>query len=490
MTDLIATNGSVDRSLDIYNNWPGLFAAAAWLQRLSGIDMITIAGWAMVFFSLATLASVHYLAGALTRNPRVVWLTTFLFLIGSWVGTEYYSPQALAFVLGFAFLGVVLRATTPRRAPVWLHGWLADGPDDTAAPEQRSAPGREAVVVGGLLWVAVVVTHQLTPVFLLVTVAGLIITRRIPVWAITLMLLAEVGWLALAWNYVHSHYALLNSPTLESPLQANGGTLAHVEAGVKWSGYGSDAVVATFAVTTVLALLADLRRRAILLAAVVLVIAPIIIVPVQAYGGEGVFRAFIFALPGMALLTARLMLSVRPQVARAAVLLPLVAVIATGLMVAYFGLEGVNYIGSSDVKTSAYAEAHLDRPSSEAMYLVRNFPSPLSARYATDQLAPGATHDLVLSNDPSVASLPSGAQGMRLVARIAAKSTARSFYVIMSGSQERYDKLYGVYRRGFLQQLVTSLQDSPSFRTIFRSGDGQIFRYVGRHVPSSTPAGS
>ena len=172
---LIASGGHIDRSLDIYNNWPGFFALGAWLSESAGVGPIAYAGWAQVFFSLCTVAALMFALRGLAISERVRWTTVWLFVVADWVGQNYFSPQALAFVLALVVIGICLRcAPQPddgesrmdrwlrrRRSPaLWWVARMRRLRVPTGAPP---LPGLAAMFVGAVVFLAIVVTHQLSP---------------------------------------------------------------------------------------------------------------------------------------------------------------------------------------------------------------------------------------------------------------------------------------------------------------------------------------
>lgn len=470
VTDLIAATGHVDRSIDIYNNWPGFFALAGWVQRLSGVPMVDVAAWAQVFFELVLAAAVHYAVSALTTDRRRVWLAVWLFLLGSWVGADYFAPQSLAFVLAFVLLGIVLRATESRRAPARLPLALdADGP---------RMPAAVALLAGSACWAALVVTHQLTPVLVLAAVAGLCVVRRVPFWVPMLMLASEVLWLAQAWTFLDEHFHLFDAGGVKTPEPQKAGHATPM-AGVGWAALGSRVVTATIVLLAGAGAVAALRRRRLEAAALALVVAPCLVVPLQAYGGEGVFRAYIFALPWLALLAAGFLLApraaggLRPVRVGAAC-----AVLGAGLLVAYFGLEQANRITADDVAAARWYEATAP-DDSLAVVAAANLPSPVSRRYVALGLPP-AGGAAVLADHPEFTRLRDGAAAVRRIAAFAAghRSTG-GVYVLLTGSQRRYAELYGIFRPGFLAALRRALNRSPHFRRVYGTAESGIYEYIG-----------
>ena len=175
----IGEAGVADRRVDIYNNWPGFFALASWLTRLTELPPSAYAEWAQVFFNLANVAALRFALRGVTGNERLLWTACWLFLLGNWVAQDYLAPQAFGFLLALVILGLALRvrATSnrgrgPRRPVVRRRiGELASADASTAGRSRAASASplspRGALLVGGLCYLAVVVSHQLTPLILI-----------------------------------------------------------------------------------------------------------------------------------------------------------------------------------------------------------------------------------------------------------------------------------------------------------------------------------
>ena len=156
IVDYILRTGTVDPTIavgEIYHNWPGFFAASALLTSLAGSpDALRIATWAPVVFNLMNLVVLRYVFRGLTRNTRLIWLGLWFFFIINWVGQDYFSPQAMAYVLYLACIGLLIR---------------------------RSVTLKAHQLVPFVLVVAVVAaSHQITPMMLLLAVTALVALRR------------------------------------------------------------------------------------------------------------------------------------------------------------------------------------------------------------------------------------------------------------------------------------------------------------------------
>ena len=181
MVDFIDRTGGFDQEIDVlqvYHNWPGFFAGAASLTSWFGFDnAIVVAQWAPVGLNLMTLGGLVFLLGTLTTSRRTVWLGVLLFFATNWIGQDYFSPQAIAFILYLNIVALALR----------LYGRWATN---------RPAPAVHLVMV--VLIFTMVASHQLTPLVLVVALSGLLVWRRtarvwIPLGAAVLGLVLWLG---------------------------------------------------------------------------------------------------------------------------------------------------------------------------------------------------------------------------------------------------------------------------------------------------------
>ncbi|HEV7948993.1 MAG TPA: hypothetical protein VGP24_04415, partial [Glaciihabitans sp.] len=98
VTSYIDANGAVDPQIDLYNRWPGFFSTSAFLGQAIGYpNPVDYAAWAEVGFALIGVVLVLAIARVFSRNSQWVWTVALVFIVGNWVGQNYYSPQAFAF---------------------------------------------------------------------------------------------------------------------------------------------------------------------------------------------------------------------------------------------------------------------------------------------------------------------------------------------------------------------------------------------------------
>src|SRR5690606_30994380 len=185
IVEFITRTGSVDTTVErtpIYHAWPGFFAGSALMTELAAHrHAARLAMWAPVVFNLSNLLATRALFRTLTGSHRIVWLSIWLFFITNWVGQDYFSPQAMAYLLYLVTIAVVLRGFR-RREPT---------PPVLAAP----LPRRAALAVTVLLLAAMASSHQITPFLAVVVLAGLVVFRQVRGWYLP----AIAGGLTAVW---------------------------------------------------------------------------------------------------------------------------------------------------------------------------------------------------------------------------------------------------------------------------------------------------
>ena len=487
----IADTGAVDRRVDIYSNWPGFLALTAWFSRVSGLAPAAYAEWAQAFFNLANVAAVRFALRGVTANERLVWTATWLFLLGNWIGQDYLAPQAFAFVLAVVILGLALRSELPANVPrIRAALWLARAvgrlrallPHGRLVPEPRRASPlspRGALLVGGLCYLAVVVSHQLTPVVLLISVTALaLITRRLPLWIPLVMALVELSWVALAWPYVDEHYDVFDPDPASSAAPAGyelGGGLP----GLALVAQAARIELVLVAGLAVAGLVRRLRARRWDLGAASLVVAPLLIVGLNSYGGEGRYRFYLFALPWLCFFAA---VACAPATStritsafRAWRLALATAALSVCMLFAYFGLELSNHVTSDDVDTARWFERHAP-PDSLLLGLAPSFPRRLSARYPRvyDPAYPGVPG---LSDYVAYRGRRLDRSDLRHLRATVSAYGARHTFLIVTPIQENFVRLYGLLPAGSSASLARALRASRSFRLVYERGAASIFEY-------------
>lgn len=454
IVDYILRTGTVDPTIgvgEIYHNWPGFFAAGALLTSLAGSpDALRIATWAPVVFNLMNLVVLRYVYRGLTRSKRLIWLALFFFFIINWVGQDYFSPQAMAYVLYLACIGLLIR-----RATLKAHQ-----------------------LIPFLLIVAVVAaSHQITPMMLLLAVTALVALRRSSGWYLPVL----GGILVAAWAFTAARsYTMPNIMELVvglgQPVANANETLektATIAAGsqqvVIWAGRS---VVILATLMALLGAWRSWRVRGLRVTAILLMVLPGMLVLMTGFGGEVLFRAFLFAAPFIAFLAAAACLPKdgrgfpwRNLVATAL----LTAVLIPGFMLSYYGKERQNYFTPDEVSAVTWVQDNA-RPGSLLVEGSRNYPTQFKnyERFTyvpIDREPEGSWREMLA--DP-VDKLDDWLSDPRYT----------DAYVLITRSQKIAVDAQGSMPIGSLEAIEIALRQAPQFKVAYDSGDAVVFELV------------
>ena len=326
--DYITRHGTVDPTIDAYQNWPGMFILASAIMGATGIqDLMGIALWAPVWFNLLFLPPLFVLLDSLTDDRRAVWLGIWFFYLADWIGQDYFAPQAMGFLLFLAATALLIR---------WFAARELAGPGDELLPEpswlprlprplrvltDRIRPVAPARVVSlspvaraGLVAVYLAIFtfavsgHQLTPFFMIGSVAALVVLGRVrwvslPV-VMAVVVVAWVAFMAVVFLIGHFQNVAGYVGTLSDSLAANltgrlSGSPDH-----QLVVYARLAFTALVWLIALIGLARRLRAGRWDVTTAALAAAPFPLFAVQAYGGEMLLRIHLFSLPFMGLLAA------------------------------------------------------------------------------------------------------------------------------------------------------------------------------------------
>jgi hypothetical protein len=473
----ISANGRIDPEIDGYFNWPGFFAGLAGLVESTGVSAQTIALVAPIFNVLLWLVATAVVVRAFTKDSRHLWLSLWLFALGNWIDQDYLSPQAFGFFLHVALFGVVLtsltaRPTLPLSGAVSLAGtvggirlwWTSREPVEPDAHRRVAA-----LIIAVLLGVAIVISHQLTPFVLIVSLLLLTLAGRC--WTPGLVLivgLALVIWLETgASTYLAGHPVLFVSDP-DQVVAANLGERIN----------GSDGHVAVVAIRTTLMLFmwalalcgfVRLYRRGTRdLRPLVLFTAPFLMIPTQSYGGEMVLRTALFTLPFTAYLMAGLLLpgGRRLSYPLSALTIVVCLVISLGTVTARYGNARFDMFTPAEIEGSRQLYA---RAPTNALLISGAHPTPWRYRSYVE-----FRHDTITDLCENV---PNDAPACLALIRGRALRNPEGALVMLNRANRESLRMQGELPALTFEALAEMFSESPDARLIYRNRDVLIFQY-------------
>ncbi|WP_051967533.1 glycosyltransferase family 2 protein [Kitasatospora mediocidica] len=484
VTDALMQHGTLPNGtgpLQVYRQWPGFFVLNELILRATGLNSaLSYAAWAPLLTNLALLAPLVLLYRSFTRSRRLVWGGAFLFFACSWVGQDYYSPQAFAFVLYVCVVAVVVRRLPRAQASA--------GRSVVGAGRIRGAAGGPRTRWVLLLMIpvaAMVCAHPLTPLMLVGTLVALAIPRRNRRVVLPVLLgatLLTAGWdLTVARPYLSQNLHAVLIGLTQPGSNATSGVLGLAGASpgqvmVAWTDRGLTALVFVFAAVALL------RRRSLRHTAVpLLVLAPLPWLLANSYGGEMVFRVYLFALPAAAFAAVTVLLvprrtpasrraARRPTVrARRVLVLPaaLLALLAA-FSLAYYGKEEVNYFTPSETTAAQWLYSHAPT-GSLVMGANDNFPYAYTDYGSYDRLwmDQQALPDRQLLAANPIAGLETMASGH-----------GGDTFLILTRSQQAELTATGALPGTNLSRLESTLATDPHFPVLERTADAVVYQVL------------
>ena len=360
--DHIADHGTLLTDLDARFSWAGFFAGGGLLQRFSGTDsLLWMVRYAPLFYDSVSVLLIVLLARRVRATAVQSVVAATLFCVLNWIGQDYFSPQATGFVLYLAIVTVVLYAFPANPGSIaWtrLRRLLRPEPDGYQGVLGPVPPLGVTVLVLGVCYAmlaALVVSHQLSPVFLmsvaLLFVVGNVTRLRTLPFAIAVMFLA---WL----SFGASAYWLGHLSDLTGSVGHVGRLLnQNVSSRTKSTSLGRRFVVScrlglalgTWALAA-LSLVRLWRQRRTPVALLCLFVAPFPLLFLQPYGGEMALRVCYFSLPAASILIARTFVPIgRRALVRMIAFGAVVVALIPIFVVARFGNESFEMFSDADV---------------------------------------------------------------------------------------------------------------------------------------------
>ncbi|WP_245234447.1 hypothetical protein [Streptomyces flavochromogenes] len=466
--------------MSAYDQWPGFFSLDAALVRAFGVDAAaSFINWAPVALGLLTVPVLILVYRTFSDDWRLVWTGVWIFQLANWVGQDYLSPQGFSYLLYLTVFAVVVRHFVLPGSAGTLRDRATLDPAAAAVPPPTTTRQRAVAV---LFLVPVIATinasHQLTPVMLCASLFALCLTRRYR----NLGLLAVSGLIMLIWNLTMGRELFLD--TLGTLREKAGDLLGNSRPGFAGDPTGpGPELVGSANILMVLALgglaaAAVLLRRRLVRSALPLLLAaaaPLPMFAVNDYGGEMIFRVYLFGLPGAAFFAAAALVPAAGAASRAATIarrtatvalpLTLVAMLA-GFLPSYYGKEGMHYAPPGE---TALTRRAFDRAPEGALILAATG-AFADSYYRYDHYERWFFTEQEVDENLRMLKDPAGYLSGGIPA-------GRPAYVILTPTQGEAVIGEGYLPEGGFDRLGKALKASPLFAVVEESRYGLVLRY-------------
>lgn len=505
--DFIQRHGFVDpnaSALKVYHNWPGFFSLFAYLFEAAGVrNPAALAAWAPVFFNILQVGALALIFKASTNDRRLVWQGIWFYFFANWVGQDYFSPQALNYFLHLVIIGVCLAwFRSPMVAGEQLAArWRVLQPiydalyylRERASASDSQSLNAPAVQRAGLLmlivllFVVIVTSHQLTPLMTVLAIAALVLFRRCSATSLPLLMgVALVTWIIYGASFfvrnelfdLFKSLGTVSSNISNNLIDLSNATLAQRLVAI--SGRTLTIVVMTLAV---IGCIQRIRQGKWDLSLMLLAFAPFGLLVGNNYGGEILFRVYLFAMPFLAFFMASLLY---PTIDRgnstwiigANMLLSIL--LFAGFNLAYYGKDQMYFFSQDEVAASEFLYSSAP-PNSLVIEGSRNYPSQFR-NYENFAYVP-------LSREKPENQKKWLADPVDVFARwMRNPEYAATYFIITRSQKAEVDARLGTLPEHSLDRIEAELRASPLFSILYSNKDAVIFTLTERMTEDANQA--
>jgi GT2 family glycosyltransferase len=483
VVDFFMRHAGVDPSvleLNAYQYWPGFFTLNAMLAKASDLSSpLGYAAWGPPVNNALLIGPLFLIFGTVTADRRLIWSAMGIYFLGSWVGQDYFSPQACAYFLYLTVIALCLRYLKPTVRPRVRGGSLPATAITTVAssgqPERDELGTRDRRLLIALavvpIMAAIVPTHQLTPIML---ISGLVVLTVVCRQRVAVLALLMIGF-TLGWDLIFARSFITQNLYW---IQASLGTVgANANSGfINLAGASKGQVIVAqidriHSVTVmVLATIGFCRRfrdrRE--LALPLLAVAPMPLILANDYGGEMIFRLYLFGLPFAAFYAGACFFpgqkSGRSRWTR--LTLPtVVLLLIPGFAFSYYGKEQDNYFSPQQLEASRFVYGVAPRGSlliaatSDFPWAFVDYEFYDYQRFALEdpQERQAVIHDPV-----------------RTFEKIMDPHRHPHAYLLLTRSQIADVEMTGIMPVGSIVRIEQTLTRSPEFTVIYRNPDAMV----------------
>ncbi len=483
--DLFRTTGHIVNYSDIYQAWPTFFAAVASLVTVSGASTLRLAAWGPLFFDAANCLPLYAVVRTLTNDRRLPFLTVFVFTGVNWVAQDYLSPQAFVYVLCLGGVLVMVRWLRRPAGPIRVR------PRMLARLWERLQEGLTAVPYVGRRteWIAlgclylidavVVISHQLSPYMMALSAIALVMLGLIRTWQVAPILVA-IPVLYLLPNYqVADHYGIFDGLDIFR-------NLFHSTQGVSpTTSVSSHGQVFSAAVVQLLSLVlwglaaisvvSERRRVAPVALPAVLAFGPFAMLLEQSYGGEVIYRVYLFSAPWSVYLACRLAVRLWRRVPAVAATVSASLAITVAALVGIQGEHGqltFDQFSTDEVAAAQYVYANA--PAGSIIVAAEgNLPTRLSRRYVDFN---GGADPITFGSVLSPAAATVTPQEMQKIDEFCSGFQS-PVYVLITNSMTNYANYFGYLPDGKLANLRVAMSQSAYWKPVFVTPDAIVYQF-------------
>jgi hypothetical protein len=423
----------------------------------------------------------------LSSNKRLPWLAAWFFILANWIGQEYFSPQAMNFFLYLVLMWMVLSWFGPEAEHfgIWAESRflrpfkpILQRLSHVAVPVRSwDRPQDVAIFLTSMitlfLFGLMVSSHQLTPILAIGSVIALVIFGYCSWRTLPLLMIVTMGlWLAFPASTYSSEFISDIIETFGRVTENIDSSLINVtqvnaeQLIVVWMGRGLTILMVFMAG---LGLINRIRKGNLDLVALILLVSPVSLLAISPYGGEALFRVYLFSLPFIAYLSAGLFMpdeEISYGKNLSIAIMAISAILTVGLFFSYYGKEKQYYFTEGEVDASWFLYSNAV-PNSLLVEGARNYPGSFKNyeyfTYVPIDREPPDSQKRVLDNPVKV-----------LVDWLENEDYAQT-YLIITRSQKAYVDAVGAMPPGSLDDIEIALEGSDKFVVVFSNQDAKIF---------------
>ena len=343
--DYLLRIGHTSPSEIAYHSWPGFSFQVVSLLNITGISNPepVMALYPFVVEVIYVLVILVLFSADNNKSPGpVAWIAALIFVLGNWTYSNYFSPQSSAYIFALCFILVLVRLN------------------------RKQAGNLSEKILLVILFSSIVLTHLLTSLIVLLTLAVLIVFYFIRYrkfrWIDMLLINAVlfIFWTIYGASYqleVHLPLVIRGILRFDLFLEQLRGRI--VETSVQHRAINIIRVVYTgvIALVAVPGFVLNIKNTGWQIAGRVLfgmALAVILVSPLLFYGGEMMMRAYIFLLPFLIFYIAYLISNyIKKPVVAACVVIVLIAAIPCSL-IALYGNETLDYTRPGELSAADF----------------------------------------------------------------------------------------------------------------------------------------